>query len=148
MTWCSKIYDIFNGWSDEDLELPSTPATKSINGLPESSIAAKIRRYHSTNDSAFHERSHSISSVNNPSNYYRKKSDEPLADRLTHHHRDRSLFQSKSTLLLWRYCLSPGARALRYRHDVSQPMIPVRTSGMHFHNFSSNMSLNLPSYSK
>jgi len=69
MTWCAKIYDIFNGWSENDEhELPSTPAVKSINGLPDSSL----RKYR-TNDSPYLERSHSISSVNNPTNYNRQK---------------------------------------------------------------------------
>jgi hypothetical protein len=27
MTWCAKIYDIFNGWADEDNPLALEPAT-------------------------------------------------------------------------------------------------------------------------
>ena len=69
MTWCSKIYDIFNGWTDQEHEFPSTPATKAINGLPESSIIRHI----STNDSPFLERSPSIASINNPLHYKKDK---------------------------------------------------------------------------
>jgi hypothetical protein len=28
MTWCSKIYDIFNGWNEEDSELPPIESSK------------------------------------------------------------------------------------------------------------------------
>jgi hypothetical protein len=73
MTWCAKIYDIFNGWNDDEHELPSTPATKSINGLPESSITSKIKHLNSINNNPYLEKSHSISSINNPTNYNRQK---------------------------------------------------------------------------
>jgi len=73
MTWCAKIYDIFNGWTDDEHELPSTPAAKSINGLPESSITSKLARLNSINDIPYLERSHSISSINNPTNYNKHK---------------------------------------------------------------------------
>ena len=75
MTWCAKIYDIFNGWTDEDgeHELPSTPAVKSINGLPESSLTSKINHFNSRKDIPYLERSHSISSINNPTNYNKQK---------------------------------------------------------------------------
>lgn len=66
MTWCAKIYDIFNGWNDDEHELPPTPAVKSINGLPESSLRFKGTRSHAINDSPCLERSHSISSISNP----------------------------------------------------------------------------------
>lgn len=69
MTWCAKIYDIFNGWNEDEHELPSTPATKSINGLPESSLTSKMTYFNTINDSPYLERSHSISSINNPTNY-------------------------------------------------------------------------------
>jgi hypothetical protein len=35
MTWCSKISDIFNGWTEDDNELPSP----KHNDPPESSIS-------------------------------------------------------------------------------------------------------------
>jgi hypothetical protein len=70
MTWCAKIYDIFNGWNDDEHELPSTPASKSINGLPESSLTLKLD---SIKDSPYLERSQSISSINNPTNYNKQK---------------------------------------------------------------------------
>lgn len=73
MSWCAKIYDMFNGWNDNEHELPSTPAVKSINGLPESSLRPKVTRHTSTNDSPYLGRSHSISSVNNPTNYNKQK---------------------------------------------------------------------------
>ncbi|CAF4529349.1 unnamed protein product, partial [Rotaria magnacalcarata] len=75
MTWCAKIYDIFNGWNDDEHELPSTPAVKSINGLPASSITSKLTRLTSINDSSYLERSHSISSINNPLNYNKQNHD-------------------------------------------------------------------------
>jgi hypothetical protein len=69
MTWCAKIYDIFNGWNDDEHELPSTPAARAINGLPESSITSQIARL----NNPYLERSHSISSINNPTNYNKQK---------------------------------------------------------------------------
>jgi hypothetical protein len=38
MTWCSKIYDIFNGWNEEENEVPSTKITN---------LTAKIKRINS-----------------------------------------------------------------------------------------------------
>ena len=73
MTWCAKIYDIFNGCTDDEHELPSTPAAKSINGLPETSLSSRIARFNALNDSPYLERSHSISSITNPTNYKRQK---------------------------------------------------------------------------
>jgi len=73
MTWCAKIYDIFNGWSDNENELPPTPAARAINGLPESSITSQIARLNSKKDSPYLERSHSIASINNPTNYNKQK---------------------------------------------------------------------------
>jgi hypothetical protein len=101
MTWCAKIYDIFNGWNDDEHELPSTPAARAINGLPESSITSQIARL----NNPYLERSHSISSINNPTNYNKQNQ--------TRHY-------------------SYG--------DHSYPSAGVVTI--------SNMSLNLPSYSK
>jgi hypothetical protein len=37
MTWCSKIYDIFNGWNDNEHELSST-----INNIEETSKPKRI----------------------------------------------------------------------------------------------------------
>ena len=73
MTWCAKIYDIFNGWNEDEHELPSTPAAKSINGLPESSLTSEINHHNSINDIPYLERSHSISSITNPTYYNRQK---------------------------------------------------------------------------
>lgn len=73
MTWCAKIYDIFNGWNDDEHDLPPTPAIKKINGLPESSLASKIARLNSQRDNSYLERSHSIASINNPTNYIKQK---------------------------------------------------------------------------
>ncbi|CAF0801349.1 unnamed protein product [Adineta steineri] len=75
MTWCAKIYDIFNGWTDDEHELPSTPAAKSINGLPETSLSSQIARLNSMHDAPYLERSHSISSITNPTNYKKKNHD-------------------------------------------------------------------------
>ncbi|CAF0736235.1 unnamed protein product [Rotaria sordida] len=116
MTWCAKIYDIFNGWNDDDDDehnLPSTPAAKSINGLPESSITSKVTRLSSINDSPYLERSQSILSINNPSNYNKQNHD--------------------------RYFSSYGGRDDNY-HRQEQTSYGIATI--------SNMSLNLPSYSK
>ncbi|CAF2070223.1 unnamed protein product [Rotaria magnacalcarata] len=110
MTWCAKIYDIFNGWNDDEHELPSTPAVKSINGLPASSITSKLTRLTSINDSSYLERSHSISSINNPLNYNKQNHD--------------------------RYFSAYGDRF----HQEEQRSYGIATI--------SNMSLNLPSYSK
>jgi hypothetical protein len=73
MTWCAKIYDIFNGWNYDEHELPSTPAARAINGRPESSISSQVARLNSVKDNPYLERSRSISSINNPTTYNKQK---------------------------------------------------------------------------
>lgn len=73
MTWCAKIYDIFNGWNDDEQELPPTPAIRKINGLPDASLASKIARLNSQRENAYLERSHSIASITNPTHYNKHK---------------------------------------------------------------------------
>ncbi|UJR37223.1 hypothetical protein I4U23_029932 [Adineta vaga] len=109
MTWCAKIYDIFNGWTDDEHELPSTPAAKSINGLPETSLSSRIARFNALNDSPYLERSHSISSITNPTNYNRQNHNRYFTYENNFHSQDQKLY---------------GIATI------------------------SNMSLNLPSYSK
>ncbi|CAF4870237.1 unnamed protein product, partial [Rotaria sp. Silwood1] len=106
MTWCTKIYDIFNGWNDDDEhELPSTPAAKSINGLPESSITSKVARLSSINDSSYLERSQSILSINNPSNYNKQNYDRYFSsyggdDDNHHHHRQEQRSYGIATMYI------------------------------------------------
>jgi hypothetical protein len=65
MTWCSKIYDIFNGWNGEENEVPST----KITNLTETS---KIKRINS--DFYRHE-------IENPNNTTIIQHDSPFLER-------------------------------------------------------------------
>jgi len=65
MTWCSKIYDIFNGWNEEH-ELPSTESSK-IKRINSNFYAHEIEDHNDTtviqHDSPFLERSDSLTNA-------------------------------------------------------------------------------------
>lgn len=76
MTWCSKIYDMFNGWNDAENEIPTIDSTKVKR------INSKFYRHEienpddcgenivSLHDSPFSEKSDSLTNIQSYNNDY------------------------------------------------------------------------------